>query len=129
MQEQPNSKLVKFIIEARKRGFDDYQIREPLIKKGWPAASVEAAFNIITEKENKKSKPRNAFTIYLDEDIVEMIEKRAKKNMMDFNEQVQDILRRSCLSMKNQKKITEEKGLDDKFITLFSRKNTGRKKA
>jgi GTPase Era involved in 16S rRNA processing len=121
----PNKDLVKFILESRKRGFDDFQIREPLIKKGWPAKLIAEAFDSITEKENKKIK--NSYTIYLDKDIVYMIEKRAKKNMLNFNEQIEDILRRSCLSQKKSKG-TEEKNLDDKFIALFSRRNMGRKK-
>ena len=36
--------LIKFIKEARNRGFDDYQIREPLLKRGWPKEIVEDSF-------------------------------------------------------------------------------------
>ena len=35
-----NKQLLKFIKQARERGFDDYQIKEPLLKRGWPADEV-----------------------------------------------------------------------------------------
>ena len=34
-------KLIDFIKEARKRGFDDFQIRNPLLKQGWNPEEVE----------------------------------------------------------------------------------------
>jgi len=134
----PNQKIVEFIVECRKRGFDDWQIKEPLLRHGWPQDVVSEAFLFLAEKQKKKdsketkeskNKPKikNAITVYLDDDLVKIIDKRAKKNMMNFNEQVEDILRRSCLSMKKQKSVFD-KNLDDKFIGLFSRRNTGRKK-
>jgi hypothetical protein len=61
----------------------------------------------------------------LDDDLVKVINTRAKKNMMNFNEQVEDILRRSCISIKKQRS-TIDKDLDDKFIGLFSRRTSGR---
>lgn len=129
----PNQKIVEFILECRKRGFDDWQIKEPLIHHGWSEDIVNEAFQSLANEKEKdkkttknKEKIKNAVTIYLDDDLVKIIDARAKKNMMNFNDQVEDILRRSCLSIKKQKSIVD-KDLDDKFIGLFSRRNTGRK--
>jgi len=127
-----NQQIVQYILECRRQGFDDWQIKEHLIKNSWSSDIVDEAFLYLAkQRENKtdktKQKIKNALTIYLDDDLVKIIDKRAKKNMMNFNEQVEDILRRSCLSMKKQKSVFD-KNLDDKFIGLFSRRNTGRKK-
>jgi hypothetical protein len=141
----PNPQIIEFIEECRRRGFDDWQIKEPLLKSGWTEDIVNEAFSSANEKEkkqsknkeakgkenkegkNSKTKPKikNAITVYLDDDLVKIIDKRAKKNMMNFNEQVEDILRRSCISLKKQRSIID-KDLDDKFIGLFSRRNNGR---
>jgi hypothetical protein len=107
--------LLKFIKEARKRGFDDYEIRLPLLKKGWPHEEIEAAF----AKLKPKYKFKNKITIYLDNEVIKHIDKRAKKNLFSLSEQIEDILRRSCLNLKKSKK--QEK-LDDSFVALFSRR-------
>ena len=120
----PNKDLIKFIKEARKRGFSDFQIRKPLLDKGWAINEIESAFSHVNPKIRIKSK--NKVTIYLDNDVLEVLEKRAKKNLMTLSEQVEDILRRSAISSGKTKK-SEEK-LDDMLIKLFSRKNTGKKK-
>lgn len=112
--------LVNFIKEARKRGFDDSQIKEPLIKHGWPIDEVESAFASIKPYHKFKNK----VSIFLDSDILKIIDKRAKKNLFTTSEQIEDILRRSCISLKNQKKDDEK--LDDMFIALFSRKKPGK---
>ena len=111
----PNKSLIKFIKEARKRGYDDYQIREPLLKHGWPLDELEKAFNYL----KPKYKYKNRILIFLDSDVLKKLEKRAEKNMFTLSEQIEDILRRSVLS---QKKSTQEEKLDDKFIAFFSRK-------
>ncbi|MEK6952622.1 MAG: hypothetical protein AABX29_06420, partial [Nanoarchaeota archaeon] len=111
----PNKALVKFIKEARKRGFDDYQIREPLIKHGWPLEEIEKAFNFL----KPKYKYKNKVSIFLDNEILKKLERRAKKNMFTLPEQIEDILRRSILS---QRKSTQEEKLDDKFLAYFSRR-------
>ena len=120
----PNKQLVEFIKEARKRGFDDYQIRKSLLDKGWPLNEVESAFAHITPKIRIKSK--NKVTIYLDNEVLKVLERRARKNLMTLSEMIEDILRRSAISSGKIKK-SEEK-LDDMLITLFSRRNTGKKK-
>jgi len=123
----PDKDLIKFIKEARKRGFDDYEIREPLIKNGWPLLQINFAFDSLKPKKRVHYNFKNRVEIFLDNDILELIDKRAKKNMLTLPEQVEDILRRSCLSMKNKKLIPETK-LDDLLIGIFSRRNCGRKK-
>lgn len=123
----PNANLIKFIKEARKRGFDDYEIREPLIKNGWPTLEVNSAFESLKPKKRVHYTFKNRIELYLDNDVLELIEKRAKKNMLTLPEQIEDILRRSCLSMKNKKTLPETK-LDDLLVGIFSRRNCGRKK-
>jgi len=110
-----NQNLVKFIKEARKRGFDDYQIREPLLRKGWPFDEIEKAFCVL----KPKFKYKNKVSVFLDSDLLKKLEKRAGKNMLTLPEQIEDILRRSTLSLK---KTTKEEKLDDKLVALFSRK-------
>lgn len=115
-----NAALVKFIKEARRRGFDDYQIKEPLLTRGWPLEEIEKAFNHL----KPKYKFKNKVSIFLDSDVLKILEKRAKKNMFTLSEQIEDILRRSCLSLKKVNKEGDK--LDDMFIRIFSRKSTGR---
>lgn len=117
-----NKELVKFIREARKRGFDDYQIKEPLLKKGWPSSVIEQAFANI--KPNYKFK--NKITLYVDNEILKIIEKRAKKNIFTISEQIEDILRRSCIRMKQQKKEAEK--IDDLLVSIFSRRRYSKEK-
>lgn len=123
----PNLNLIKFIKEARKRGFDDYEIREPLIKNSWPILEIDAAFNALKPKKRVHYTFKNRVEIYLDNDLLKMIDKRAKKNMLTLPEQIEDILRRSCLSLKNRKLLPETK-LDDMLVGIFSRRKSGKKK-
>ena len=111
-----NSELISFIKEARKRGFEDFQIREPLLKNGWPTGEVKKAFAYLKPKKESK----NRIQIHLDSKILKKLEKRAEKNMLNLNEQIEDILRRSVLNMR--KKTPAEEKVDDKFILFFSRK-------
>ena len=114
------NKLINFIKEARKRGFDDYQIRQALVDKGWPEEIVDFYFASLRHVKDK-----NKVTIWLSNEILSCLERRAKKNMLNLHEQVEDILRRSVLSTKK----TGLNGIkvDDKFIELFSRERRGRK--
>jgi len=64
-------------------------------------------------------------TISLDEDEVKILQKRAKKNLFDLKEQVEDIVRRSCIHSRKGK--TRFK-VDDKLVGIFSREKRGRKK-
>ena len=68
----------------------------------------------------------SSIMIFLDEELREALEKRAKKNMLTLPDQIEDILRRSTLNQKLKKSPPEDK-MDDKLVGLFSRKNTGPK--
>ena len=117
-----NAELVQFIRESRRRGFDDFEIREPLLKKGWPLDEIEKAFYVL----KPKYKLKNKISIYLDSEVLKMIDKRAKKNMLTLNEQIEDILRRSCINMK--KGTPRAVKFDDSLVAIFSRERKGRKK-
>ncbi len=52
---KPNKGVVEFIREARKRGFDDYEIKEPLLKQGWPIEEVEKSFAYLKPKFEYKN--------------------------------------------------------------------------
>ena len=119
-----NKKLTAFIKEARKRGFGDMTIRNALVKHGWSVVDVEEAFLSLKEKY----KFRNQVTLFLDTEVLELLEKRADKNMFTISEQIEDILRRSTISQKNKKKSVYDEKLDDTLLSVFSRKNTGPKK-
>ena len=117
-----NAELVSFIRESRKRGFDDFEIREPLLKKGWPLEEIEKAFYVL----KPKYKLKNKISVYLDSEVLKIIDKRAKKNMLTLNEQIEDILRRSCINMK--KGITKPVKCDDSLVAIFSREKRGRRR-
>ncbi len=115
-----NKGVVEFIREARKRGFDDYEIKEPLLKQGWPLEEIEKSFAYLKPKFEYKNK----ISIFLDSDILKAIEKRAKKNIFTIPEQIEDILRRSCI---NSKKIaSRSEKIDDLLVSIFSRQRKGK---
>jgi hypothetical protein len=111
----PNKELVRFVKEARKRGFSDLQIRKALLENGWAIESVEGTLSYL----NPKFRLKNQVCIFLSGELIEKLERRAKKNMFTLSEQIEDILRRSALG--GRKSAKEEK-LDDTLISLFSRK-------
>lgn len=111
-----NPSLLKFIKEARKRGFDDLQIKQPLLNHNWPIDEIEKAFSVI----KPRYKFKNKICIYLDSDVLKILDKRAKKNMFTISEQIDDILRRSSITSKGKTKPDEK--LDDTLISLFSRR-------
>ena len=121
----PNPNLIKFIREARKRGFDDYGIRTPLLNHGWPESEVECAFNALKRKAREHLSFKNKVVIYLDNDVLKMIERRARKNMLTLPEQIEDTLRRSCLSFKKKPLISGK--IDDLLVSIFSRQKRGRR--
>jgi len=106
--------LLKFIKESRNRGFSDLQIRDALIKRNWPVAEIEKVFM----KLNPKFRLKNQVCIFLSSEMVQKLETRANKNMFTLSEQIEDILRRSCIT----KKTAKEEKLDDTLVALFSRK-------
>jgi hypothetical protein len=115
-----NLSLIKFIKEARNRGFDDFQIRSPLLKKGWPESEVSAAFEEIKVREKEYSGAKVQLKINLDKKVYNILDKRAKKNLLSAEEQAEDIIRRSAaLSLKRTPKAEK---MDDLLVSLFSRK-------
>ncbi len=66
-------------------------------------------------------------TISLDDEEVKILKKRAKKNFLTVKEQVEDIVRRSCLSYKKTSSYKSVK-VDDKLVGIFSRERRGRKR-
>jgi len=118
-----NKQLVSFIKEARKRGFGDGDIKKAIISKCWPLAEAESAFNYLTPKYKNK----NQVTLFLSDELMSTLDKRAKKNMLTLSEQIEDILRRSTINQSKKKSPYDAK-LDDTLISLFSRKRTGPKK-
>ena len=64
-------------------------------------------------------------TIQLDDEEVKILEKRAKKNFLTLKEQVEDIIRRSCIS--SSKRIYTTIKVDDKIVHIISRERKGRK--
>lgn len=66
-------------------------------------------------------------TIVLNETEEKILNKRAKKNLFTLKEQVEDIIRRSCVTSANKSSIPRIK-VDDKLVGVFSRQRSGRKK-
>ena len=65
---------------------------------------------------------KDSIIVQLDSKAKEVLEKRAKKEMLSLSELVAEILRRSVISYKKKGGSISDK-LDDKFIGYFSRKN------
>ena len=130
-------KLLEYIKACREKGFEDYEIRIPLLDNRWPLDEIERAFYEIKQQEDKKLKKKevtkdkkivyrykNTLTIHLDSEIMKIVEGRAKKNMLTAEEQIEDIIRRSCVNIKKTAGV--EDNVDDLFLKLFSRKTCGR---
>ncbi len=111
-----NKRVVQFIKESREKGYEDFQLRDILAKNKWPQDEIESAFETL----KPKFKFKNKVEIFLSNEILNKLQKRADKNMFTITEQIEDILRRSISSQKTNT-IKPEK-LDDKFILYFSRK-------
>lgn len=65
-------------------------------------------------------------TVSLDEEEVKILNKRAKKNLLTLREQVEDIVRRSCVSSKSGG--TKQVKIDDTLVHIFSREKRGKKR-
>jgi len=136
---EPNPELVKFISECRARGFEDYEARISLVEHGWALDEIQAAFEEVRRVEEMKLKKKivrenktvyvykNSMNVHLDSEVLKIIEKRAKKNILTAEEQVEDIIRRSCVSAKKTGEVTDN--VDDLFLKLFSRKTRGKPRA
>lgn len=112
----PDQDLLKFIREARKRSFSLEEIRAPLLKQGWPIEEIEKAFLTLKLKSEKKI----SITISLPQSVINIIEKRSKKNLLSIEEQIEDIVRRSAVTGKAR--TTHSDNIDDLLVSIFSRK-------
>jgi len=65
-------------------------------------------------------------TIELDDEEVKILNKRGKKNILTLREQVEDIIRRSCINAKT--KTVSQSKCDDKLVDIFSRDKRGKKR-
>ena len=66
-------------------------------------------------------------TVKLSDDEEKVLTKRAKKNMMSLTEQVQDIIRRSCVNQISKSELPKD-DIDDKLVSIFSRRKRAKKK-
>ena len=110
-----NNELLQFVREARRRGFGFDKIEEALLSNGWPISEINPVIKIVGSEVHTK----HIISISLDDEVLRLLEKRAKKNLMTLPEQIEDILRRSVINSKGN--TTKEK-LDDMLVGLFSRK-------
>lgn len=117
--------LVNFITEARYRGFNDYQITEPLMHEGWPLHEIEQAFAYMRRTPGKNQATKIDIVLRLDSEVIDILEKRAKKNKLTLKEQMEDILRRSAI---NTTPSNKPEKLDDNLVGIFSRKNPIKRK-
>ena len=115
------STLKKFIKTCRAKGYSDFEIKKAIIEKSYPLREVEKAFFSLAPKKQFK----NQVCLFLGNDLLDVLEKRAKKNLMTLSEQIEDILRRSCVNQMN--KTSKPKILDDKLVSIFSREKRKKK--
>jgi len=66
-------------------------------------------------------------TIDVDQDIFNIIKKRATKNLLTTKEQVEDIIRRSCVNYKTSSTCSKIK-VDDTLVNIFSREKHSKSK-
>jgi hypothetical protein len=118
-----DTKLIAFIKEARRRGFGDYDIRKALVNHNWPEKEIEKGFVFLQPKFESK----NQISLFLSDELLDALDKRAKKNMCTVSEQIEDILRRSTISQTKKNPSIDEK-LDDTLVSIFSRRRTAKKK-
>lgn len=64
-------------------------------------------------------------TLKMESELYTLLEKRAKKSLLDVDDLAVDILRRSMLSYK--KSAPAEDKTNDKLIGIFSRRKNGKK--
>ena len=66
-------------------------------------------------------------TISIDDDVKNVIAKRAKKNMLSLKEQVEEIIRQSAVRTKSGSSASQMK-TDDRLVEIFSRNKKGRRR-
>lgn len=68
-----------------------------------------------------------AVVVKLDDALYKLIVARAKKNFLEIDEMIEDIIRRSMLSYKKNGSSISDK-VDDSLVSVFSRKKSGKKR-
>ncbi len=68
-----------------------------------------------------------SLTIKLDSELYKELEKRAKREFLEVDELVEDIIRRSMISY-NKSVKTADKKVDDTLVNIFSRSKKGRQR-
>jgi len=63
-------------------------------------------------------------TININENEAKILKRRAKRNFLTLREQVEDIVRRSCVH--SRKGSYRQIKVDDKLVAIFSRERRGR---
>lgn len=66
-------------------------------------------------------------TINLNDNIMNLVKRRAKKTLLSPKQLVEDIVRRSMLSYKDYGKLSPAINTDDKLLNIFSRARRSRK--
>lgn len=66
-------------------------------------------------------------TIDLTEEEINILKKRGKKNYLKLKEQVEDIIRRSCINCRTTTGVKKIK-TDDALVEIFSREKRGKRK-
>ncbi len=69
-----------------------------------------------------------SLTISLSENLMNIVKKRAKKNLQQPAELVEEIVRRSMLSYRDYGRSGADNITDDKLVNIFSRKKYKKKK-
>jgi hypothetical protein len=68
-----------------------------------------------------------AVVVKLDDALYKLIVARAKKNFLEIDEMIEDIIRRSMLSYKKNGSSISDK-VDDSLVGVFSRKKRGKQR-
>ena len=68
-----------------------------------------------------------AIVVKLDDALYKLIVARAKKNFLEIDEMIEDIIRRSMLSYKKNGSSINDK-VDDSLVSVFSRKKRGKQR-
>lgn len=69
---------------------------------------------------------KSTITIVIESEMKRILERRAKREFLELDELIIDILRRSSLSYRGKTSPASD-SVDDKFLTYFSRKNRKKK--
>jgi len=107
-------KIKKFIKESRKKGFSDLDIKEALLKKKIPLQLIQEAYKEL----NPRLKLKNQVCLFLNNELILELSKRAKKNIFSLEEQIEDILRRSTITQR-KKPLKKRFKIDDPLVQAF----------